>query len=194
MSAGRQVDDDAVRALDAHWARLMSLAQGGDQAAYRELLRDIVPLLRAAARRHHRNFDRAEDVVQEILLTVHRVRHTYDPSRSFRNWVLCIARRRSIDALRRYGRIAAHENPADPEVLAQAAADPNPDDGHREAGPALARAIAALPPGQRKAIELVKLRELSLLEASASSGLSVGALKVNVHRALKNLRAHFAGP
>ena len=43
------------------------------------------------------------------------------------------------------------------------------------------------------AIDLVKLKELSLAEASAHSGVSVSALKVSVHRAMKNLKQHFAG-
>ncbi len=53
--------------------------------------------------------------------------------------------------------------------------------------------MTALPASQREAIELVKLRELSLEEASKQSGKSVAALKVNVHRALKSLRARLKG-
>ncbi len=53
----------------------------------------------------------------------------------------------------------------------------------------LKRAIADLPIGQRQAVELLKLKELSLKEAAATSGMSVAALKVSVHRGLKALRA-----
>ena len=63
----------------------------------------------------------------------------------------------------------------------------------RDAAEAIAPAVAALPASQREAIELVKLRELSLEEASKQSGKSVAALKVNVHRALKSLRARLKG-
>jgi len=56
-------------------------------------------------------------------------------------------------------------------------------------GETLGRAIAALPPGQRQAIELLKQREMSLREASAATGVSIAALKVATHRALKTLRA-----
>ena len=45
-----------------------------------------------------------------------------------------------------------------------------------------------LPPGQRQAVELLRLKEMSLKEASAASGQSVGALKVAMHRAGKSLR------
>jgi RNA polymerase sigma-70 factor (ECF subfamily) len=53
---------------------------------------------------------------------------------------------------------------------------------------ALKEAIADLPAGQRSAIELLKLREMSLKEAAAASGTSVGALKVATHRAMDALR------
>jgi DNA-directed RNA polymerase specialized sigma24 family protein len=52
----------------------------------------------------------------------------------------------------------------------------------------LRRAIKALPSGQREAVEMIKLREMSLKEAAAVSGTSVGALKVSVHRAVVTLR------
>jgi len=48
--------------------------------------------------------------------------------------------------------------------------------------------LTNLPPKQKEAIELVKLREMALAEASAASGQSVGALKVNVHRAIQRIR------
>ena len=58
---------------------------------------------------------------------------------------------------------------------------------------ALARAIQALPPGQRQAVELLKLRELSLKEASALTGMSIGALKIATHRAIASLRRTLRG-
>jgi RNA polymerase sigma-70 factor (ECF subfamily) len=58
---------------------------------------------------------------------------------------------------------------------------------------ALARAIQALPSGQRQAVELLKLRELSLKEASAVTGSSVGALKIATHRAIASLRRALLG-
>jgi RNA polymerase sigma-70 factor (ECF subfamily) len=50
------------------------------------------------------------------------------------------------------------------------------------------RAIQTLPPGQRNAIEMLKLRGMSLKEAAAASGASIGALKVATHRAMATLR------
>lgn len=171
----------------------MAAAQEGDRAAYERLLRQIVPFIRAIAARQHRAPDRIEDIVQEVLLTIHRVRHTYDPSRPFGAWLAAIARRRSIDLLRRLGRIQAveiHDSGAY-ETFADPGA--NREKESRDATAALGCAIGSLPHSQREALELVKLRELSLAEASRLSSRSVAALKVNVHRALKALRTRLKG-
>jgi RNA polymerase sigma-70 factor (ECF subfamily) len=178
---------------DRHnWSHLMRAAQDGDRAAYERLLRDSVPFIRAIVARQHRG-ERIEDIVQDVLLTVHRVRHTYDPARPFDAWLATLARRRSVDALRRGGRISAVEtkDAIAYETFADPAANKDLDRGVRSSG--LGEAIAALPKGQREAIELLKVRELSLREASQVSGKSIAALKVNVHRAIKTLRARLKG-
>lgn len=170
------------------WSAWMAAAQAGDRAAYERLLRDIVPFIRALASRQHRARDRVEDVVQDVLLTVHRVRHTYDPGRPFAHWLAAIARRRSIDLLRARGRTEAAEV-ADARAY-ETFADPraNREQEHHEQAQVLGAAVAALPASQREAVELLKLKEMSLAEASRTSGKSVAALKVNVHRAIAALR------
>jgi RNA polymerase sigma-70 factor (ECF subfamily) len=170
------------------WARLMAAAQAGEGAAYGRLLREILPYVRAIVRRHHATPDRIEDVAQDVLLTLHRIRHTYDPSRPFTAWLGAIAHRRSVDALRRKVRTDASEtfSPVAYETYADPAA--NKDIAAHEDSAVLAEAIAALPPGQRQAVELLRLKEMSLAEASAASGQSVGALKVSLHRAIRALQ------
>ena len=178
---------------EAEWSRWMAAAQEGDRAAYERLLKDCVPYLRSIAGRYHRAADRREDVVQDILLTLHRIRHTYDPARPFTHWLATIASRRSIDALRRRGRTEkieifdeqAYETFSDPVA--------NREMSVRDESPALQAAIATLPEGQREAVELLKLREMSLAEAAQQTGKSVSALKVNMHRALKALRLQLKG-
>lgn len=171
----------------------MAAAQDGDRAAYDQLLREILPFLRAVVASQHRRPDRIEDVVQDVLLTIHRVRHTYDPARPIRPWLAAIARRRSIDALRRRGRTDAMEVADDLayETFADPAANRELEAAQNTAG--LSGAIAGLPASQREAVELLKLKELSLAEASRASGKSTTALKVNVHRAIKALRAQLTG-
>jgi RNA polymerase sigma-70 factor (ECF subfamily) len=167
----------------------MAAAQGGDRQAYDRLLRQILPYIRAIVRKHHATPDRVEDVAQDVLLTIHRVRNTYDPARPFSKWLGAIAHRRSIDALRR--RVRADANETFSPIAYETFADPeaNREISAHEDSTVLAEAIAALPPGQRQAVELLRLKELSLAEASAESGQSIGALKVSLHRAIRALQA-----
>ena len=171
----------------AAWSALMARAQDGDRAAYRRLLEEITPYLRRLAARHRALSGETEDAVQDILLTLHTVRHTYDPSRPFRPWLLAIARRRIVDRLRRRGTVVAFETELGPEHETIAATGPNLYallSGRR----GLRNAIEQLPSGQRQAVLLLKLRGLSLKEAASESGMSVAALKVASHRGLKALR------
>ncbi|XUM24888.1 sigma-70 family RNA polymerase sigma factor [Bradyrhizobium oligotrophicum S58] len=171
---------------DTEWAILMAHAQDGDRGAYRRLLREITPYLRSLAARRHRDPSDIEDAVQDVLLTVHAIRHTYDPTRPFGPWLVTIAKRRFIDRLRRQGRRRRREIPLGPEHEAVSARQARIEDG--PARHELTKAIDELPPMQRRAVHLLKLSEMSLKEASQASGMSIAALKVNVHRAVKNLR------
>ncbi|GAB2787392.1 sigma-70 family RNA polymerase sigma factor [Dyella kyungheensis] len=184
-------DGDTQERQRAAW---MAAAQGGDRRAYERVLAASVPLIRAAARRQGVVVDQLDDVVQETLLTVHRVRHTYDPSRSYDAWLSALASRRAIDALRSQGRRGSREVHDELAYDTHADADDATAAAEREqeAG-RLREAIASLPPGQREAIEQLGLKERSLAEVSAETGRQTGALKVNLHRALKALRARFHG-
>ena len=97
-------------------------AQDGDRRCYEQLLREVTPFIRALARRHCRNAADIEEMVQETLLTLHRIRHTYDPSRPFSPWLAAIASRRIIDTVRKRSRVSRHEMPdTDSETFAVAA-------------------------------------------------------------------------
>lgn len=178
---------------DAHLGALMKSAQEGNSAAYAELLRLCVPIISRAVRSQCHSGLEMDDVVQDVLLSLHSVRHTYDPDRPFAPWLAAISRHRATDALRRRGRISRNETavPELPETFSREESNKNAD------GPGdpdlLKRAIAELPSGQRQAVELLKLKELSLREAAAASGMSIAALKVAVHRGLKTLRQRLAG-
>jgi RNA polymerase sigma-70 factor (ECF subfamily) len=172
----------------------MAAAQDGDRQAYEKVLGDSVGLIRSVARRQGVAIDSLDDVVQETLLTVHRVRHTYDPARSYDAWLAAIAARRAIDHLRSHGRHGARE------VSDEFALDMHPDVGdattqteRAQEAARLRQAVSELPPGQREAVEQLGLKEQSLAEAAEETGRNTGALKVNLHRALKTLRQRLHG-
>jgi RNA polymerase sigma-70 factor (ECF subfamily) len=175
---------------DVDWSILMARAQDGDGAAYHRLLQDIVPYLRSLAARRHRDPNDVEDSVQDILLTIHSIRQTYDPARPFGPWLVTIANRRFVDRLRRQGRVRAQETPltAEHETFSEPRANLEESTDRRE----LKGAIDHLPPRQRQAIRLLKLKEMSLKEAATASGMSIASLKVATHRALKSLRKMLA--
>ncbi len=168
----------------------MAAAQAGDRTAYETLLRDCVPIIRSVARRQGVMGDYVDDVVQEVLLTIHRARQTYDPGRSFTAWLRVIAERRAIDLLRQTGRRGAREvhAPLAFENYADASADPTGGLDRADDAGTIGQALASLPARQREAVQYLVIEEQSLAEASALTRRSKVSLKVNLHRALKALR------
>jgi RNA polymerase sigma-70 factor (ECF subfamily) len=169
---------------------LMQAAQAGDMPAYERLLREITPRLRQMVRKRRQFFtaEEVEDLVQEILLSVHAVRATYDPKRPFMPWLSTIAHNRLVDSARRYYRGKSNEVQMDELPVTFADDWTNVESEEYRDPEELSIAIKSLPEGQRKAIEMLKLREMSLKEAAAASGTTVGALKISIHRAVLNLR------
>lgn len=160
----------------------MARAQDGDQDAYRVLLDDLIGVLRAFLRRRVVGTDDVDDIVQDVLLAVHRARHTYDPARPLEPWLFAIARNVAIDHARR--RIARAGN----EVLLDEVPD-RAGDVDAPFAPRLEDALERLPANQREAFRMLKLEGLSVEVAAARAGTTPGALKVRAHRAYKALRA-----
>lgn len=175
------------RVSEIDWSILMARGQSGDSEAYIRLLTEISPYVRTLAARRGLDASEIEDALQDVLLTVHAIRQTYDPMRPFGPWLTAIADRRLVDRLRRTGRRRARESPLMPEHETFPDGAANIDEeisGQR----ALRAAVEKLPERQRQAIKLLKIREMSLKEAAMVSGMSIAALKVATHRALGSLR------
>src|SRR3954464_11442796 len=112
-------------AAEGEWEAWMAAAQAGDAPAHDALLRAALPLLRGVARRRIRDAAEAEDAVQDAMLTIHQLRHAYDPTRPtpprhahapprpIRPGLVAICERRAIDRLRRSGRRQGRETPID---------------------------------------------------------------------------------
>lgn len=172
-------------ASEERLAELMVAYQGGDMAAFEalwgELADELLAFLRALARDHHR----AEDLLQETFLQLHKARHTYLPGRPVRPWVYAIARNVFLMAYRAAKRRQAHESVAEGElpdvpVLPEALAS----DGRKD----LAKFLARLPELSREVLLLHHVAGLSFREVGEVLGLSEGAAKVRAHRALEQLR------
>jgi RNA polymerase sigma factor (sigma-70 family) len=191
MPAGKDPAKDLHdRHRDHCLGALMAVAQEGDGCAYGKLLEETTALLRRVIRARNPYLQHCdiEDRVQDILLSVHEARATYDPKRPFLPWLMAIARNRLADEARRYTRRAAHEVAIDEPLETFSCTETNTSMDATVDSMALHGAIKKLPAAQRKAIEMVKLREMSHAEASEATGMSVAALKITVHRGVKQLR------
>jgi RNA polymerase sigma factor (sigma-70 family) len=173
-----------------HFAELMKAAQTGNAVAYTQLLGEITPLVRQIVRNQRRflQVEDIEDLVQDILLSVHAVRATFDPQRPFLPWLLAITRNRLADGARRYARSAAHEAHVEDWSVTFLDRRANTTVDHSGDMQELKKAIATLPPMQRLAIQMLKLEEMSLKEAAEACNTTVAALKVATHRAMTALR------
>ena len=170
-------------------ARLMTLAQQGDSAAYTELLTLLSRVTHQFARSRSGDVPWLDDVAQETLLTVDRVRHTYDPRRPFAPWFYAIASSRLIDVIRRERRIGARELAAD--VLPE-----RPEPSTREGVIDVARITAAmesLPARQKEIVQSLKMRDESVKAVSQRLGMSESAVKVAAHRGYRTLRRLLRG-
>ena len=165
----------------------MERVQEGDGEAYRLLLESVSTDLRAFFRRRVHESQEVEDHVQEALLTLHRARHTYDPSRPFEPWLYAIARNTVVDVFRRNRRRGQVERlSADDTPVDMAAEQPSPESP-------LDRLFDGLPEGQREALEMVKLKGMTIEQAAEHAGISQGAMRVRIHRGYRALRARLLG-
>ncbi len=167
----------------------MRLARQGDDESYRRLLLLVAAWLRAVVRRGliaaGRGTADCEDVVQEALLAMHLKRDTWDETQPIEPWVRAIARYKLVDHLRRRG---FHDHlDIDDHASALASMD-EPDAG---AAIDAQRLLNGLPQRQRRIVEEIAIEGRRAAEVAARLGMSEGAVRVALHRALKLLAAAY---
>lgn len=159
---------------------LMVKAQGGDKQCYASLLVECEKWLRRYYARKI-NPSAIDDLVQETLISLHRKRASYDPTKAFLPWLAAIGRYRWIDSLRK---IYRHDHD---ELYEEMVADPQ--DETVSAKVSLERLLGMIPEKQAEVISMVKIEGLSIAEASEQTGQSESLVKVNIHRGLKKMSA-----
>lgn len=180
---GRHIATEAALNCDTTWEGLLARANDGDAAAFAQFLTEVSPVLRGLIRSRGRGLppDQHEDILQEVLLAVHLKRQTWRRDAPVRPWLYAVARYKVIDAFRSRG-AAIHLPIHDFDNVLAAEAAPAPlaaRDTETMLGLIDARSAAL--------VRAVRLEGQSTDDAGARLGLSGGAARVALHRALRRL-------
>ena len=166
-------------------AALLVKAQAGDGPAYREFLDRAGDYVRQLVARRLKPAQTVDDVVQEVLLSLHSARHTYLPGKPVVPWIRAIAQRRVFDYLRKWMRHSGHKREqtivVDDFLEMSAAAEAT-------SGLMARDAVASLSEQQRDVFELVKLDGLSTRDVSERLGMSEASVRVSAHRAYEKIK------
>ncbi len=163
-------------------AEIAARLRAGDAGGLEDAYRTLGPLVRSYVSRYVPAPD-VDDVVQRVFYELWRARDRYDPSRSLRAWVLGIARKRSIDQLRKRSDVVV-----DIEVMREIAGEDGRDTVERFVWADEVRAaLAQLPDSQRQTIELAYFDGMTQTEIADRTGTPLGTVKTRTTRGLARL-------
>lgn len=169
---------------------LMQASLAGDSRAYAQALEESARLLRPYLSKRLNQRSDVEDVLQEILISIHKARHTYDGKRPFRPWLFAIAKFRLHDFLRtHYADQLRHARELDQaEHIAASDVTESPDTYESIKGE-----IDRLPGKQPAILHLLHGEGHTAKEVAAKMNMTESAVKVAAHRAYKVLRGKLSG-
>lgn len=179
----RQSDSDALCALMAGY-------QSGNADSFDRLYAALAPPLRRYLLAQARDAARAEDLLQDTFLHLHRARHTYDPALPLEPWAFAIARHVFLMDCRKAGRRrevalgAPDTEPAAPGASVEAAGVVRHE---------LERALAELTPERRGAVLLHHHFGHSFAEIGARLGIRAATARLRASRGLRVLRELLRG-
>ena len=176
-----------MSSIDNQWQALMKSAQGGDAESYQDLLSDIYSHVISICRSKLAYSGGYEDCAQEVLMSVHKARHTYDPSKPFKPWLNAIIRFRVIDHLRKHIKLNKMEISSS-DSLDQVHGEQSSENRDQELSEDVQKALSALPDKYREVVTLLKLKDLSVREAAQALNISESAVKVRASRGYNKLK------
>jgi len=156
----------------------------GDGAAFEELFRRSVGLVRGYLRRGYLAAADLDDLTQQVFLHLHRARRDYRPGHPLRPWLMTIARNVKRDHIRRERRRPPRATATLEEVVGPA----SPQEDRVALREALAEAMHGLPGSLRRIVEAFWMEHLPHAEIARRFGISRSAAKVRIHRAYRALR------
>ena len=179
------MDANATR---SQLAAALARVAGGDRAALRMVYQDTSAKLFGVCLRILKDRSEAEDVLQDVYVTVWRKAATFDPGRASPiTWLVAIARNRAIDRLRAVG------GRLEPIEAADAVSDPAPAAVERvelaQQHQRLTRCLGELDARQASAIRAAFLDGATYEELAARMNVPLGTMKSWIRRGLLKLRA-----
>jgi RNA polymerase sigma-70 factor, ECF subfamily len=164
---------------------LMTLALGGDKRAYAKILSQSAQMLRPYLSKRISNKNVIEDVIQEILLSIHKARHTYDGKRPYLPWLYAIARYRLQDYLRAHYKDHVYHASELTETENNVADNVTESEFSYES---IKEEIKKLPEKQANILHLMHAEGFTAKEVAQKMSMSESAVKVSAHRAYKILK------
>jgi len=173
----------AERSIDLSVTQSRAPQRGAvDRDLYREI-QALIPRLTRYARALTRDLINADDLVQESLARALAKVHLWHDGTDLRAWLFTILHHQHVSQIRRAAREGSSVELSDREGPPL-----EPKQGQRLELRDLERAIDKLPDGQRTAILLVGLEEISYEEAAARLNLPLGTVRSRVSRGREALR------
>ncbi|CAN5325311.1 sigma-70 family RNA polymerase sigma factor [soil metagenome] len=182
---------------DAHAADLLARVAGGDEEALAELYDLFSGILFGLVYKIVLQRAEAEDVLQEVFVTVWKKAGSYERSKGRPvTWLMTTARNRSLNRLRSSRRRSATLESAKDEGCLPGTGPPGVEDGvlalPDETAALVRSALATLPDGQRRAIELAYFGGCSHQEVARLMKCPLGSVKGWIWRGLSAMRRHLA--
>lgn len=169
------------------WQEWAIAAQGGDKRAYTLLLQSIAPYIRNVVIGSLANPTAAEDIMQEVLISVHKSLSTYQPDRPFKPWLMAIVNFRRTDYLRKhYAQRRDKTTTTDENYEFESSNVTNP--AHAGELKDIENALASLPEQQQRIFKMIKIEGYSAQEVANEMNMNESAVKVSAHRAMKKLQ------
>jgi RNA polymerase sigma-70 factor, ECF subfamily len=170
-------------------AALMLAFQQGDEGAFRTLYERHARAMFAFCHRFVRDAARAEELAQDVFVSLHRSRDRYRPSARFKTFLYRVATNHCLNELRRSEHALREdaagrgEEPPDLDALPSDAAGPEEVYRAHALEAAVGALLARLPEKQRAALVLCRFEGLSYEEIAQVLNTTVAAVKSLVHRA-----------
>jgi RNA polymerase sigma-70 factor, ECF subfamily len=165
------------------YTELTALFRSEDPAAYHRFLQLVAPILRGVVCRRLPTHD-VEDVLQEILISIHKARHTYDGGRPIMPWLLAIAGFRINDALRK-AYASLRKECVDINEFAEILIDVTET---LRADEYINEMLDGLLEREQKILTLMHVEGCTAKETGERLGMKESAVKVAAHRAIKKIR------